>query len=165
VKRAVLWLTMIVLVAACENSADPLGGILGGGGGALTAAQATGSWLFTVQRTTTLPCTSALASGQQITAQLFVLSDGTVGTTSSWLNPISLAVEPVSGLVGLTDGITRLTFAAPSVNSTASMELRGTMTSAGGFTGGTLTDPAGSGFSQVFGSGGCEYSVTGTKKS
>jgi len=108
VKRAVLWLTMIVLVAACENSADPLGGILGGGGGALTAAQATGSWLFTVQRTTTLPCSNALANGPQITAQLFVLSAGTVGTTSSWLNPISLAVEPVSGLVGLTDGITRL---------------------------------------------------------
>ena len=164
-KRTLICLTTMVLFAACENSTDPLLGIVSGGGGALTAAQATGSWLFTLQRTTTLPCSSALASGQQITAQLFVLSDGTMGTTSSWQNPISGAVETVSGGVTLSSGITDLTFAAPSVNGTAGMELRGTMTSGGVFTGGTLTDPAGSAFSQVFGSGGCDYSVTGTKTS
>jgi hypothetical protein len=165
VKRAVLWLTMMVLFAACENSADPLGGILGGGGGTLTAAQATGSWLFTVQRTTTLPCTSALTNGQQITAQLFVLSDGTVGSTSSWLNPISFAVDPVSGVVSLSDGATDLTLTGPAVSGTAGMELRGTMTSSGRFTGGTLSDPAGSQFSQAFGSDGCAYTVTGQKTS
>jgi hypothetical protein len=43
------------------------------------------------------------------------------------------------------------------------MELQGTMSAAGSFTG-TLTDPA-AGFSQVFGTGGCEYTASGIKTS
>jgi hypothetical protein len=164
VKRGVLWLTTILLLAACESSANPLEGVFGGGG-PITPAQATGNWSFTVQRTTTLPCTTApLADGQVITAHLDVLSDGTVATTSSWVKPVSGAVEPLTGSVTLTTGSTDLTFAAPDVSSTAAMELRGTMTSAGTVTGGTLTDPA-PGFTQVFGTGGCEYTATGTKTS
>ena len=162
-RRTVLWLTIIVLVAACENSAGPLGGILGGGN-AITPAQATGNWSFTLQRTTTFPaCTNPLANGQVITAHTDVLSDGTTGSTSSWLNPISGAVQPLSGVVRLSDAFSDLFFAAPAVRVTAQMELRGTMRSAGAFTG-TLTDPA-PGFSQVFGTGGCEYSVSGNKTS
>jgi hypothetical protein len=42
------------------------------------------------------------------------------------------------------------------------MELRGTMTSVGTFTG-TLTDPA-PGFSPMFSVGGCEYTASGTKR-
>jgi hypothetical protein len=163
VRRTVLWLTIIVLFAACENSAGPLGGILGGGN-AITPAQATGNWSFTLQRTTTFPaCTNPLANGQVITAHTDILSDGTAGSASSWLNPISGTVQPLSGVVRLSDAFSDLLFAAPAVKATAQMELRGTMTSAGAFTG-TLTDPE-PGFSQVFGTGGCEYSVTGTKTS
>lgn len=162
-RRTVLWLTIIVLFAACENSAGPLGGILGGGN-AITPAQATGNWSFTIQRTTTFPaCTNPLANGQVITAHTDVLSDGTAGSASSWRNPTSGAVQPLSGVVRLSDAFLDLFFAAPAVRVTAQMELRGTMTSAGAFTG-TLTDPE-PGFSQVFGTGGCEYSVTGTKTS
>ena len=162
-RRTVLWLTIIVLFAACENSAGPLGGILGGGN-AITPAQATGNWSFTLQRTTTFPaCTNPLANGQVITAHTDILSDGTAGSASSWLNPISGTVQPLSGVVRLSDAFSDLLFAAPAVKATAQMELRGTMTSAGAFTG-TLTDPE-PGFSQVFGTGGCEYSVTGTKTS
>ena len=163
-KRTALWLAITVLFAACENSADPLGGFLGGGG-AITAAQATGNWSFTLQRTTTLPCSTApLANGRVITAHLDVLSAGTLSSsTSIWQNPISGATQPLSGSVRLSDGITDLFFAAPAVRGDAVMELRGTMTSVGAFTG-TLTDPA-PGFTQVFGTGGCEYSVSGNKTS
>ncbi len=160
-KRLVLCLTTMVLFAACENSTDPLGGFLGGGG-ALTSTQATGSWTFTVQRTTTFPaCTNPLADGSGITTHLDVLSDGTLATTSSWLNPISVVVEQLSGSVDLTNGSSILHFAAPAVSATAQMEILGTMTASGGLTG-TLRDPE-PGFSQVFGTGGCEYSVSGIK--
>ena len=157
-KRLVLCLTTIVLFGACENSANPLGGFLSGGG-SLTATQATGNWRFTLTRTTTLACsTPALASGSVINSHLDVLSDGTVGTTSSWLNPISLAVEPLSGSVNLTNGAVRLTFAL----SARAMELfPGTMTSSGTVAG-TITDPA-AGLSPVFASDGCQYSVSGVK--
>jgi hypothetical protein len=159
VKRLVLCLTTMVLFAACETSADPLLGLIGGGG-ALTAAQATGNWLFTVHPNTTLPaCSTPLADGQTITAHLDVQSDGAVASTSSWVNPITTAVNALGGSVDLTNGSSDLLFAA---SSGAQMELQGTINSSGGFTGGTLRDPE-AGFSQVFGSGGCEYSVTGTK--
>jgi hypothetical protein len=151
-------LTVLVLFAACENSADPLGGIIGGGG-AITPTRVTGNWSFTLQRTTTLPCTSApLANGTLITSRIDVRSDGTLLSTSSWVNPLSGAVLPMSGQVRLTDAFADLFLAA---SGNGQMELRGTMTSVGGFTG-TLTDPA-PGFAQVFGTGGCEYTVAGTK--
>jgi hypothetical protein len=158
VKRFVLCLSTMVLFAACENSTDPLGGFIGGGG-ALTQAQATGNWSFTVQRTTTFPaCTNPLASGSVITARLDVLADGTLAGTSSWLNPISLAVLALSGSVDLTNGASTLHFAA---SGPAQMEILGTMTASGGLAG-TLRDPE-PGFSQVFGTGGCEYTATGIK--
>ena len=158
-KRLVLSLTTIVLFNACETSTNPLDGLLGGGGG-LTAAQATGNWSFTLSRTSTLACSPpALASGVVISAHLDVLSDGTVATTSSWLNPISSAVEPLTGSVDLTSGATSLFFA---ISGSAAMELvPGTITSSGTVTG-TLTDP-GAGLAPVFASDGCQYSVSGIK--
>jgi hypothetical protein len=161
VKRVVLCLATIVLFVACENSTNPLGGFLGGGG-AITQAQASGNWSFTVRRTTTFPaCTNPLADGSVITARLDVLTDGTLATTSRWLNPISVAVQPLSGSVDLTSGASTLHLAAPAINGTAQMEILGTMTASGGLTG-TLRDPE-PGFSQVFGTGGCEYSVSSIK--
>ncbi len=160
-RRLVLCLTAIALFGACESSTSPLGGFLGGGG-TLTQAQATGNWSFSVFRTTTLPaCTNPLADGSAIAARVDVLTDGTLSTSSSWLNPISGTVHSLSGSVGLTNGASILHFAAPAVRSSAQMEILGTMTASGGFTG-TLRDPE-PGFSQVFGTGGCEYSVTGIK--
>jgi len=159
VKRLVLCLTTMALFGACENSADPLGGFLNGGG-ALTAAQATGNWRFTLTRTTTLPCsTPALASASVISSRLDVLSDGSVASTSNWQNPISRVIQALSGSVDLTNGAVRLTFAA---SGNAAMELfPGTMTSSGTVAG-TLTDPA-AGLSPVFASDGCQYSVSGVK--
>jgi hypothetical protein len=164
VRRVVLCLSTISLFAACETSTDPLGGLLNGGG-ALTQAQATGNWSFSVQRTATFPaCTNPLANGSVITAHLNALADGTLATsTSTWLNPISVVVQPLTGSVDLASGASTLHFAAPAVSASAQMELLGTMTRSGGLTG-TLRDPE-PGFSQVFGTGGCEYSVSGIKTS
>lgn len=160
-RRLVLCLTTIVLFGACESSTNPLEGLLGGGG-ALTQAQATGNWSLTVQRTTTFPaCTNPLASGSAITARLQVVSDGVLAGTSSWLNPISTVVLPLTGSVNLTNGAIDLHFAGAS--SSAQMELLGTMTASGTLSG-TLRDPE-PGFTQVFGTGGCEYTATGVKTS
>jgi hypothetical protein len=159
VRRSVLWLAMIVPIVACETTTDPFDGIISGGGGAVTQAQAAGNWSFTLQRTTTLPCTTTpIANGTAITARLDVLTDGTLSGTSSWLNPGTGANEVLSGKVRLSDGITGLILTA---SGTGAMELQGTMTAAGTFAG-TLTDPA-AGFSQVFGTGGCEYTASGIK--
>ncbi|MDQ6871053.1 MAG: hypothetical protein M3037_03455 [Gemmatimonadota bacterium] len=160
-RRLVLCLTTIVLFAACENSANPLDAIFGGGG-ALTQAQATGNWSLTVQRTTTFPaCTNPLANGSVIAAHLDVGSSGVLAGTSSWLNPISKVVFPLTGSVNLTNGATDLHFAGAS--SSAQMELLGTTTASGTLSG-TLRDPE-PGFTQLFGTGGCEYTVSGIKTS
>lgn len=159
VRPMLIGLALLVSTAGCENSSDPLIGT-GGGGGSLTATQAAGNWSFTLQRTTAFPCTGALASGQVITAHLDVLSDGTVASTSSWRNPLSGSVNQLGGSINLTNGAINLTFRA-TVSS--AMELfPGTMSSGGTVSGATLTDPA-AGFSQVFGSDACQYSVTATK--
>ena len=102
-RHIAICLTLSVLAAACENSADRLIGIGGTGGGAVTQAQAAGDWSFTLRKTTTLPCSGgSLADGQVITAHLDVLSDGTVtASTSSWQNPPTTTVRPISGLVRL----------------------------------------------------------------
>jgi hypothetical protein len=160
VRRTFLCLSLIV-IAACEGTTDPFGGIITGGGGAVTAAQASGNWSFTIQRTTTFPCTSALTSGQAIAAHVDVLSDGTLNTSSSWFNPISSVVDPMSGSIALSSGISDFTL---SLNGSAAMELAGTISSTGAFTAGILRDPA-PGFFQVFGSDGCQYTVTGVKTS
>lgn len=159
-RRIFLCLTLAV-VTACESTTDPFGGIISGGGGAVTAAQASGNWSFTVQRTTTFPCTSALTSGQTIATHIDVLSDGTVNISSSWVNPISGAVDPLDGAVTLSNGLVRFTL---SVNTSTAMELTGTMSSAGTFSAGTLSDPAPGSF-QVFGTDGCQYTATGVKTS
>jgi hypothetical protein len=160
VKRSLLLVSAMLLLMACETSTDPLDGIINGGGGAVTPAEATGTWTFTLQRTTTFPCTGALATGQTITAFLDVLSDGTLSTASTWQDPISNAVDALSGSVGLNNGALRLTFNA---TPNAAMELTsGTMTSSGTVTAATITDPS-AGFSQVFGSDVCQYTATATK--
>ena len=161
-RRLVLYLTTIVLFAACENSTNPLGGFINGGGGAITQAQATGNWSFAVTRTTTFPaCTNPLADASAIRAHLDVGTDGVLIGTSTWVNPISGAVQLLTGSVDLTNGASILHFAAPAVRNTAQMEITGTMTASGTFTG-VLRDPE-PGFTQVFGTGGCEYSVNGIK--
>ena len=159
-RRILLCLTLAT-VAACEGTTDPFGGIITGGGGAITAAQASGNWSFTLQRTTTFPCTSALANGQVIATRVDVLSDGSLNTTSSWLDPIAGVVEPLDGAVTLSNGLVAFTL---SVSASRAMELTGTMSSAGTFTAGTLRDPA-PGFFQVYGTDGCQYTVSGLKTS
>jgi hypothetical protein len=158
VRRAAILFTMMMSVVACESTTDPLDGI-GGGGGGLTAAQATGNWTFTLVRTTTFACAGALASGQPISAHLDVSTDGTLSQNSTWQNPLSGAVEPLSGSVGFDGGALDLIFAAGG----SAMELfPGTMKSGGTVTGATITDPA-AGSAQVFGTGACQYTVSATK--
>ena len=160
-RRLVLCRTTIALFGACENSANPLDGILGGGG-ALTQAQASGNWSLTLQRTTTFPaCANPLANGSAITTRLDAGTDGVLAGTSNWLNPISTTVLPLTGSVNLSNGATDLHFAGAS--SSAQMELLGTVTASGTLSG-TLRDPE-PGFTQVFGTGGCEYTVSGVKTS
>ena len=160
-KRLVLCLTAIVLLGACEVSANPLEAILGGGG-ALTQAQATGNWSLTVQPTTTFPaCTNPLASSSLISTHLDVGTDGVLTASSSWVDPIASAVRILSGSVNLTNGATDLHFAGSSTS--AQMELVGTMTASGTLSA-TLRDPE-PGFTQVFGTGGCEYTVSGIRTS
>ena len=150
-------LALVVFIAGCETSTDPFIGF--GGTPGITQTQATGNWSFTVTRTSALGCTGgSLASGQTLTATLDLLTDGTIASTSFWQNPPSTIVRPLSGAVNLGSGITDL-FLAASAGSTAAMELRGTMTSVGSFSG-TLTDPAPGSF-QVFGA--CSYTATGNK--
>jgi hypothetical protein len=157
VRSTLLCLTLLVSLAACETTLDSIIGTPGGGG--LTTAQATGNWSFTVQRTSALACTSgSLANGQVLTARLDVLSDGTLASTSFWQNPPETLVRPLTGSVALASGSTDL-FMFASTGSTAAMELQGTLTAAGSFSG-TLSDPAAGSF-QVFGA--CSYTVAGTK--
>ena len=156
------FLAILVSTAACENSPTDFIGIGGGGGGAITQAQASGNWSFTVRKTATLACSGgSLADGQVLTARIDVLTDGTVSTsTSTWQNPPATVVRPLTGNVRLTDGFADLIFSA-GAGSGSGMELRGTLTTAGSFTG-TLTDPA-PGLSPMFSVGGCEYTTSGTK--
>ena len=160
-RPAFLCLCLLLFASACETTTDDIFGI-GGGGGAVTQAQAAGSWSFTVQQTGTLACTGgALPNGQILTASLDVASDGTINpSTSSWQNPPTTLIRPLTGSVRLTDGFTDL-FLSSSAGSTSAMELRGTMSSNGTFSG-TLTDP-GPGFTPMFGTSGCEYTASGTK--
>jgi hypothetical protein len=157
VRSTLLCLTLLASLAACETSADSIIGTPGGGG--LTTAQASGNWSFTVQRTSALACTSgSLANGQVLTARLDVLSDGTLASTSFWQNPPTTLVRPLSGTVALATGLSDL-FMFASTGSNAAMELQGTMTAAGSFSG-TLSDPAAGSF-QVFGA--CSYTVAATR--
>lgn len=152
-------LLIIAVSAACENSTDPLLGFPGGGGGAVTQAQASGSWSLTLTKTTTLACSGAvLADGSVLVVNLTVQSDGSAATTSTWRSPSSGAVLPLSGTVSLADGSTDLVLTS---GGSTGMELRGTISSSGTFTG-TITDPA-PGFTPVYGTSGCQYNSPGTK--
>lgn len=154
-------LTLLVLASACETTTDNIFGT-GGGGGAVTQAQVAGNWSFTLTRTTTLPCTGgSLANGQVLTVRLDVGSDGTMNaSTSTWQNPPTTLIRPLSGAVRFSDGFTDLILSSSS-GSAAAMELRGTIGSSATFSG-TVTDPA-PGFSPIFSTSGCEYTATGAK--
>jgi hypothetical protein len=161
VRSIALALTLLILASACENSSNPfLFGTSGGGGGAVTQVEASGNWSFHLTHTTTLPCTTvSLADGTVLTAHLDVLADGTLNSsTSSWQNPSTNVVFPLTGSVRLSDGVSDLIFGS---GSGSGMELRGTITSTATFTG-TLTDPA-PGLTPMFSSNGCEYTTSGTK--
>ena len=160
-RPVLLRLSLLVLVSACETTTEDIFGI-GGGGGAITQAEASGDWSFTLQKTGTLACSGgALSNGQILTVHLDVASDGTINaSTSSWQNPPTTLVRPLSGTVRLTDGFTDA-FLSSSVGSASAMELRGTMSSNATFSG-TLTDP-GPGFTPMFGTSGCEYTASGIK--
>jgi hypothetical protein len=161
VRPTILALTLLVLTAACENSADTLlFGQGGGGGGAVTPAQASGNWSFTLTKTSFFPCTlGAFADGTRLTAFLDVPADGTLSTTSNWQNPSSSAVLPLSGSVTLSTGSTDLIFSGGG-SIPSGMELRGTISPTGAFTG-TLTDPA-PGLTGIGGSA-CQYTTGGAK--
>lgn len=148
-------LSLVVLTAGCEQSTDPFLFGLGGSGG-LSQSQAAGNWSFVVTQSSLACASGSLANGQAIATNLDVLSDGTLSTSSFWQSPLSTASLTLSGTVTLGTGITDLFL---SSSSGAEMELRGTMTSTGTFTG-TLTDPA-AGFLPVFSA--CAYTATGTK--
>ena len=156
-RPAIFCLTILVSLSACENSTDPFIGF--DGGGAITAAQATGNWSFTVQRTDPVTCAGAsLANGSVLLARLDVLSDGTLGATSNWRESPTGLVRPLSGAVTLSSGTTTLIMSG-SGGSSSAMDLVGTMTAAGTFTG-TLRDPRAGSF-PVFGD--CGYTATGGK--
>jgi hypothetical protein len=163
VRPIALALTLLVLTAGCETSTDPfLFGIGGSGGGVIAQADAAGDWSFTVTKTSSLPCSGALADGSVITAHLDVLADGTLNTsTSFWQNPPTTVIFPLSGAVTLTSGSTDLILSSGS-GTGSGMELRGTITTTRSFSG-TLIDPA-AGLSPMFSTAtGCEYNAPGTK--
>jgi hypothetical protein len=157
IRAVVTCFAVISVAAACETSTDNLIGIPGGGGGTVTQADASGTWSLTLTQTTTLACSGgALANGSVIALNLNVQSDGTATTASTWRSPSSGALLPVAGTVRFADGITDLILSSGA----SAMELRGTLTSNGTFSG-TITDPA-AGFTPVYGTG-CEYNAPGTK--
>jgi hypothetical protein len=158
IRVVVSCLAVISVAAACENSTDPLFGFPGGGNGAVTQADASGTWSLTLTRTSTLSCTGgALANGSIIPVNLVVHTDGSAATTSTWRSATSGALLPLSGTVRFSDGFTDLILTSGSTG----MELRGTISSNGTFNG-TITDPA-PGLTPVYGTGGCEYNSPGTK--
>lgn len=165
-KPIFLSVAILAFISGCESTTDPIGGIGGdgGGGGAITQAQASGDWSFSLRKTTTFACTGgSIPDDQSLSAHIDVLSDGSVtSATNGWATPPGGSFRPLSGSVRLTDALTDL-FLLFSPGSTSGMELRGTMTTTGTFAG-KLTDPA-PGLSPIFSLGGCEYSATGVKTS
>ena len=158
IRVVVSCLAVIAVAGACETSTDTLIGFPGGGGGADTQAEASGTWSLTLTQTTTLACTGgALANGSIIPVNLVVQSDGTAATSSTWRSATSGTLLPLSGTVRFTDGFTDLIL----MSGSSGMEMRGTITSNGTFSG-TITDPA-PGLTPVYGTGGCEYNSPGTR--
>lgn len=165
--RRILYLAAVTaLFSGCEASTDPLEGVGGDppGGGSITQAQATGDWSFTLDRTSTSCSTGSLPDNQVLIAHLDVISDGTstgslLGSTSGWRASPSTTVRGLDGTLRFNDGFGSLILRGTTAGT--GMELRGTFTSVGGFTG-TLSDPA-AGLLPVFGSGACAYNATGVK--
>lgn len=161
-KKILYMAALTALVTGCEGSTDPIEGIGGDGpgGGAITQAQATGDWTFTLDRTTATCSSGSLPDNQVLIAHLDVISNGTlVGTTSGWRASPSTTVRGLDGTLRFNDGFANLILRGSAANT--GMELRGTLTSAGAFNG-TLSDPA-AGLLPVFGSGACAYTATGVK--
>lgn len=156
-RSTVLCLTLLVALSACETSTDPFIGI---GGSGPTAAQVTGNWAFTLHPSPS--CGSgSLPDGQILTARLDVLADGTVtNATSTWQTAGIFGT--VTGFVNLTSGVTTPPLTLTATAGSA-MELAGTFTSAGSFSG-TVTDPKAGSFT-VFSASLCSYSTTGVKTS
>jgi hypothetical protein len=152
VRSIVLGLALLASVAACETSTDPFFGF---GATGVTAGQVTGNWSFILHPASGC-ATGSLPDGQVLTAHLDVLSDGTVTSgTSTWQT--ANAAGSVSGSINLTSGVTT-TVALTATNGSA-MELAGTFTSTGSFSG-TVGDPR-SGSLPVFSV--CSYTTTATK--
>ena len=157
-RHTLLCLFLIVSAAACETSTDPFTGFEGTGG--LSQTQAAGDWTFTVHPGP-LCGTGSLANNTQLTTHLDVLVSGSLApATSFWQNPPATVLRPLSGAVTLTSGNVLLTLGGSSGSSSA-MELQGTMTAAGSFSG-TLRDPSPAS-QPVFSV--CNYTTTGNKTS
>jgi len=165
VNRILYAATLTALLAGCESSTDPIEGVGGNGlgGGAVTQAQASGDWSFTLRRTTTLSCTGgSLPDNQVMLAHFDVTNTGTLSTaTSTWQASPPGTVRALQGTLSFSNGRATLTLFPSVTNTSSAMELTGTVTAAGSFTG-TLRDPA-AGFTPVYSGSGCEYSVTGVK--
>lgn len=163
-KRILFSAALVALVTGCEGSTDPLGGVGGPpGGGAITQVQASGNWSLALRRTTTLACTGgSLPDNQVLLIRLDLTAGGLTTSTSVWQVPPSSTIRTLAGTVSFSSGFATLTLFATGTTSSG-MELRGTLTAAGTFTG-TLTDPD-PGLTPVFTTTGCEYTATGTKTS
>jgi len=152
VRPTLFYLGLVLSVAACETSTDPFFGF---GATGVTAGQVTGNWTFTLHPTSGC-ATGSLPDGQVLTAHMDVLSDGTVTSgTSTWQT--SSAAGSVSGSIDLSSGVT--TTLALTATTGSAMELAGTFTATGSFSG-TLGDPRAGSF-PVFPA--CNYTTTATK--
>ena len=167
-RRILYAMAMTALLGGCEASTDPLDGVGGGppGSGAITQAQATGDWTFTLDRTSASCSAGSLPDNQVLVAHLDVISNGgntgsLLGTTSGWSAFPSTTVRGLDGTLRFNDGFGNLILRG-TANGTG-MELRGTFTSTGSFSG-TVSDPA-AGLLPVFGSGACSYNAAGVKTS
>lgn len=157
-RQTLFCLFLLVSAAACETSTDPFIGFEGTGG--LSQTQAAGDWTFTVHPGS-LCGTGSLPDNTQLTAHLDVQVSGALApATSFWQNPPTNVLRPLSGSITLTSGNVLLLLGGSS-GSIAEMELQGTMTAAGSFSG-TLRDPT-PGSQPVFSV--CNYTTTGNKTS
>jgi hypothetical protein len=93
---------------------------------------------------------------------LDVINNGTLTTaTSTWRVSSSATVRALAGVVTFSTGRTDLTLYPSATNTASGMDLSGTLTAAGSFSG-TVTDPSAS-LTPVFGGTGCEFTATGVK--
>ncbi len=118
-----------------------------------------GEWTFVLDRTTATCPSGSLPDNQVLLAHLDVLSNGSLTTvTSNWQAPPGV-IRGLDGGVSFTTGFATLILRGSASNT--AMELAGTFTSDGDFTGG-LSDPRAGSF-PVFSSGSCAYTVTGVR--